>query len=56
MTGGMLTLRPYRPEDAETVLSWCADERAFYQWTAGVLGPWPLSAAAFASASVTSSP
>ena len=48
MTGGMLTLRPYRPEDAETVLSWCADERAFYQWTAGVLGPWPLSAAAFA--------
>ena len=47
MTGGMLTLRPYRPEDAETVLSWCADERAFYQWTAGVLGPWPLSAAAF---------
>ena len=48
MTGGMLTLRPYRPEDAETVLSWCEDERAFYQWTAGVLGPWPLSAAAFA--------
>ena len=48
MTGAELTLRAYRPEDAETVLSWCTDERAFYQWTAGILGPWPPTEAAFA--------
>ena len=25
-------------DDAEKVMSWCKDERAFYKWTAGVLG------------------
>lgn len=30
-------------KDAETVLSWIKDEKAFYKWTAGVLGEYPLS-------------
>lgn len=40
-------LRPYQSEDAEKILSWCSDEKAFYKWTAGVLGEYPLSAEAF---------
>lgn len=43
----MLRLRPYHPDEAATVLSWNTDERAFYQWTAGVLGSYPLAPAAF---------
>lgn len=39
----MLRLRPYHPDDAAAVLSWCRDERSFYQWTAGVLGDYPLT-------------
>lgn len=44
-----MILRPYTSEDAATILSWCRDERAFYQWTAGVLGDWPISAEQFDS-------
>ena len=39
----MLRIRPYKPEDGETVLSWCRDEKAFYQWTAGILGAFPIT-------------
>ena len=39
----MLRLRPYNIKDAETILSWTKDEKAFYKWTAGVLGAYPLS-------------
>ena len=39
----MLGLRPYRKEDADTILSWCRDERTFYQWSAGILGKYPLT-------------
>ena len=31
----MLRLRPYHIKDAETILSWAKDEKAFYKWTAG---------------------
>ena len=34
----MLRLRPYNKSDAEIIMSWIKDERAFYKWTAGVLG------------------
>lgn len=34
----MLRLRPYKKDDAETILSWIKDEKAFYKWTAGILG------------------
>ena len=47
----MLQLRPYRADDAATVLSWCTDEHSFYQWTAGRLGAYPLSPAQFQPAS-----
>ena len=39
----MLGIRPYRPEDCQSILSWCGDERAFYQWSAGVLGSYPVT-------------
>jgi len=38
----MLRLRPYRAEDAGTILSWCTDEETFYKWNAGILGAYPL--------------
>lgn len=39
----MLGIRPYKPADADTILSWCKEEKAFYQWTAGVLGDYPIT-------------
>ena len=39
----MIRIRPYKALDADTILSWCQDERAFYQWTAGVLGDFPIT-------------
>lgn len=44
----MLKIRPYKPEDSKTVLSWCGGERAFYQWTAGVMGDYPVTPKEFA--------
>lgn len=38
-----LRLRPYNEHDADVILSWCKDERAFYKWSAGVLGEYPIS-------------
>lgn len=43
----MLRLRPYNKDDAETIMSWVKGERAFYKWTAGVLGEYPLSVEQF---------
>lgn len=43
----MLRLRPYKKDDAETILSWIKDERAFYKWTAGILGEYPISVEQF---------
>lgn len=39
----MLRLRPYQDTDADTILTWPMDEKAFYQWTAGKLGEYPLT-------------
>ena len=39
----MIRIRPYKTSDAGEVLSWCQDEKAFYQWTAGVLGSYPIT-------------
>lgn len=39
----MIRIRPYRSADADTILSWCQDEKAFYQWTAGILGNYPIT-------------
>ncbi len=39
----MLRLRPYNTHDAEKILSWSDDENAFYKWSAGVLGEYPIT-------------
>lgn len=39
----MLRLKPYNKNDAEIIMSWIKDESAFYKWTAGVLGEYPIS-------------
>ena len=39
----MIGIRPYKPADAATILSWCRDEKAFYKWSAGVLGDYPIT-------------
>ena len=39
----MLGLRPYKKEDADTILSWSKDERGFYQWSAGIMGKYPIT-------------
>ena len=42
-----LRLRPYQLRDGEKIVTWCADEQAFYKWSAGILGPYPLTPARF---------
>lgn len=39
----MIRIRPYKVTDAKTILSWCQNEKEFYQWTAGVLGNYPIT-------------
>lgn len=39
----MLRLSPYNEKDTEIILSWSKDELAFYKWSAGVLGEYPIS-------------
>lgn len=39
----MLRLRPYNVNDVDKVLSWSRDERAFYKWSAGILGEYPIT-------------
>ena len=43
----MFQLRPYESSDAPAILSWVSDETAFYKWSAGRLGPWPVTAKDF---------
>ena len=33
---------PYQERDEALVRSWIESERQFYQWSSGVLGPWPM--------------
>lgn len=40
----MLRLRPYKDCDAQTVVSWIGDERAFYQWSADRFPHYPITA------------
>ena len=39
----MIRIRPYKTSDADAILSWRQDEKAFYQWTAGMLGKYPIT-------------
>ena len=45
--GEKLRLRPYRLGDAQKIVTWCANQEAFYKWSAGVLGVYPLTPAQF---------
>ncbi len=38
-----LRLRPYKPCDAESVVSWITDEFSFRQWSADRYGPYPIT-------------
>jgi RimJ/RimL family protein N-acetyltransferase/catechol 2,3-dioxygenase-like lactoylglutathione lyase family enzyme len=40
----MLRLRPYKAEDAETIISWCRDEVSFRKWTADRYESFPITA------------
>lgn len=42
-----LCLRPYRLEDGDRIVTWCAGEGDFYKWSAGKLGAYPLTPARF---------
>jgi len=44
----MMKLRKYTSTDAAAILSWTRDEKAFYQWSAGVLGTYPITEEDFA--------
>ena len=39
----MLRLRPYHANDVDKILCWCKDEKVFYQWSAGILGEYPIT-------------
>lgn len=39
----MLRVRPYRKDDAKTIVTWCKDEETFYKWSAGIMGEYPLT-------------
>ena len=39
----MLRLRPYKPCDAQTIVTWLKDEKSFMQWCAGYM-EYPLTA------------
>ena len=43
----MMKLREYRTEDAHYICSWITDEISFYEWSAGMLGDYPIDPDAF---------
>lgn len=45
----MFHFRPYESSDAAAILSWVSDAAAFYKWSAGRLGAWPITAGDFDS-------
>lgn len=40
----MLRLRPYKRSDAKYIVRWVTEEKMFYQWSAGRMGAFPLTA------------
>ena len=42
----MKTFRPYNVCDAEIIIKWLLDEKSYYQWSAGLIGKYPVSAEA----------
>ena len=44
----MLRLKPYNINEADIILSWSKDKIAFYKWSAGILGEYPIRKEKFA--------
>lgn len=42
--GRRLKLRPYKKCDAEYIVKWISNEKLFYQWSAGMIGKYPMTA------------
>jgi len=40
----MLSLRQYKPQDAEKIVTWIKDEVSFLKWSGSLLGDFPLKA------------
>lgn len=40
----MIKLRPYKPCDAQTIISWCKDEASFRKWTSDRYESFPITA------------
>lgn len=38
----MLSFRPYKNCDADTIVTWIKDEKTLYQWSADIIGIYPL--------------
>lgn len=39
----MLNIRPYRRNDSKKIANWCKEKIAFYKWSEGRLGEFPVS-------------
>ena len=39
----MLSLRPFRKNDAKTIITWTNKKEEFYKWSAGILGEYPVT-------------
>lgn len=39
----MLYLRPYKKDDAKTIISWCEDETVFRKWTSDRYNTYPIT-------------
>ena len=39
----MLRLRPFRKNDAKTIITWTNKKEEFYKWSAGILGEYPVT-------------
>ncbi|MBR5975713.1 MAG: GNAT family N-acetyltransferase [Clostridiales bacterium] len=40
----MLRLRPFKPSDAEKIVTWCQDEKTFLLWGGALFGQYPIPA------------
>ena len=40
----MKTFRPYKACDAEVIIKWLLNEKSYYQWSAGLIGKYPIAA------------
>ena len=39
----MFRLRPFRKNDAKTIITWTNKKEEFYKWSAGILGEYPVT-------------